>query len=69
MRRIFDVNFFGALYTSREAAKHMIPTGGGSIVLISSMSADVSSLSLELNRSLNINSVLDCQYTAASSSI
>lgn len=38
---LFDVNYFGAFYTAREAAKYMIPNGGGSIVLIGSMSADV----------------------------
>ncbi|KAH8116024.1 NAD(P)-binding protein [Phellopilus nigrolimitatus] len=39
-RLLFDVNYHGAFYTAREAARHMIPAGGGSIVLISSMSAD-----------------------------
>ncbi|PAV20397.1 d-arabinitol dehydrogenase [Pyrrhoderma noxium] len=40
-RLLFDVNYHGAFYTAREAAKYMIPQGGGSILLISSMSADV----------------------------
>ncbi|THH07879.1 hypothetical protein EW145_g3069 [Phellinidium pouzarii] len=41
IRRLFDVNFYGAFYTAREAARHMVANGGGSIVLISSMSADI----------------------------
>ncbi|KAL5492751.1 hypothetical protein ACEPAI_4198 [Sanghuangporus weigelae] len=38
---LFDVNYHGAFFTARAAAKRMIPNGGGSVVLISSMSADV----------------------------
>ncbi|KAI5120606.1 hypothetical protein M0805_008082 [Coniferiporia weirii] len=41
MRRLFDVNFYGAFYTAREAARYMLKNGVGSIVLISSMSADI----------------------------
>jgi len=41
-RKLFDVNVHGAYLTAREAAKIMIPNGGGSIVLIASMSASVS---------------------------
>ncbi|EJD00132.1 NAD-binding protein [Fomitiporia mediterranea MF3/22] len=38
---LFDVNYHGAFFTARESAKYMIPNGGGSIVLIASMSADI----------------------------
>lgn len=41
MKRLYDINVHGAFFTAREAAKHMIPSGGGSIVLVSSMSAQV----------------------------
>jgi len=40
-RRLFDVNVHGVFFTAREAARNMIPNGGGSIVLISSMSANI----------------------------
>ena len=43
-KRLFDINVNGAFFTAREAAKHMIPAGGGSIVLVSSMSASVSAV-------------------------
>ncbi|KAL5536582.1 hypothetical protein ACEPAF_404 [Sanghuangporus sanghuang] len=38
---LFDVNYHGAFFTARASAKRMIPNGGGSIVLISSMSAGI----------------------------
>jgi len=38
---LFDVNVHGAFYTAREAARYMIPAGGGSIILVASMSAVV----------------------------
>ncbi|KAL4265313.1 NAD(P)-binding domain superfamily protein [Pleurotus pulmonarius] len=41
MRKLMDVNVHGAFFTAREAAKIMIPQGSGSIVLISSMSANI----------------------------
>jgi NAD(P)-dependent dehydrogenase (short-subunit alcohol dehydrogenase family) len=41
VKRLFDVNVHGVFYTPREAARHMIPQGGGSIILISSMSANI----------------------------
>jgi len=41
-RKLFDINVHGAYLTAREAAKIMIPNGGGSIILIASMSASVS---------------------------
>ncbi|KLO19230.1 NAD(P)-binding protein [Schizopora paradoxa] len=41
IKRLYDINVHGAFYTAREAAKHMIPRGSGSIVLVSSMSATV----------------------------
>jgi len=40
-KRLFDVNVHGVFYTAREAARNMIPNGGGSIILISSMSANI----------------------------
>jgi NAD(P)-dependent dehydrogenase (short-subunit alcohol dehydrogenase family) len=47
-KKLFDINVHGAYLTAREAAKIMIPNGGGSIILIASMSASAS-----LIRSLN----------------
>jgi len=41
VRRLFDVNVHGVFYTAREAARNMIPNGGGSIILIASMSANI----------------------------
>jgi len=41
VKRLFDINVHGVFYTAREAARHMIPQGGGSIILISSMSANI----------------------------
>jgi NAD(P)-dependent dehydrogenase (short-subunit alcohol dehydrogenase family) len=41
MKQLYDINVHGSFYTAREAAKHMIPQRGGSIVLIASMSATV----------------------------
>ncbi|KAF9013937.1 NAD-binding protein [Cyathus striatus] len=41
IKRLFDVNVHGAFFTAREAARSMIPNGGGSIVLIASMSANI----------------------------
>lgn len=38
---LFDVNVHGAFYTAREAARYMIPNGGGSIVLVASMSGTI----------------------------
>ncbi|EDR14884.1 uncharacterized protein LACBIDRAFT_306098 [Laccaria bicolor S238N-H82] len=45
VKRLYDVNVHGVFFTAREAARHMIPQGGGSIILVSSMSANVSSSS------------------------
>ncbi len=42
IKRLYDINVHGAFFTAREAARHMIPMGGGSIVLVASMSANVS---------------------------
>ena len=42
MKHLYDVNVHAVFYTAREAAKYMIPHGGGSIVLVASISADVS---------------------------
>ena len=41
MKRLFDINVHGVFYTAREAARLMIPQGAGSIILVSSMSANV----------------------------
>ncbi|KDR81725.1 hypothetical protein GALMADRAFT_239883 [Galerina marginata CBS 339.88] len=41
VKRLFDINVHGVFFTAREAARHMIPHGGGSIILISSMSANI----------------------------
>lgn len=42
IKRLYDINVHGSFFTAREAARRMIPDGGGSIVLVSSMSAQVS---------------------------
>ncbi|KAG6333578.1 hypothetical protein ID866_5507 [Astraeus odoratus] len=41
IKRLYDINVHGAFFTARQAAKHMIPQGGGSIVLVASMSATI----------------------------
>ncbi|KAI9465966.1 hypothetical protein BJY52DRAFT_1112030 [Lactarius psammicola] len=41
IKRLYDINVHGAFFTAREAAKYMIPQGGGSIILVASMSADI----------------------------
>jgi len=41
IQRLYDINVHGAFFTAREAARHMIPIGGGSIVLVASMSANI----------------------------
>ncbi|CAA7271597.1 unnamed protein product [Cyclocybe aegerita] len=41
VKRLYDVNVHGVFYTAREGARNMIPNGGGSIILISSMSANI----------------------------
>ncbi|KAF8798123.1 NAD(P)-binding protein [Phlegmacium glaucopus] len=41
MKRLYDINVHGVFYTAREAARLMIPQGGGSIILVSSMSANI----------------------------
>lgn len=41
IKRLYDINVHGAFFTAREAARHMIPQGGGSIILIASMSANI----------------------------
>jgi NAD(P)-dependent dehydrogenase (short-subunit alcohol dehydrogenase family) len=42
VKLLYDINVHGVFYTAREAAKLMIPRGTGSIILVSSMSANVS---------------------------
>jgi NAD(P)-dependent dehydrogenase (short-subunit alcohol dehydrogenase family) len=41
IKYLYDLNVHGVFYTAREAAKYMIPHGGGSIVLVASISADI----------------------------
>ncbi|PAV23838.1 d-arabinitol dehydrogenase [Pyrrhoderma noxium] len=41
IKRLYDINVHGAFFTAREAARRMIPDGGGSIVLVASMSAQI----------------------------
>ena len=41
IKRLYDINVHGAFFTAREAARNMIPQGGGSVVLVASMSANV----------------------------
>ncbi|KAJ3722776.1 hypothetical protein DFJ43DRAFT_1003877 [Lentinula guzmanii] len=41
IKRLYDINVHGAFFTAREAARNMIPQGGGSIVLVASMSANI----------------------------
>jgi len=41
IKRLYDINVHGAFYTAREAARNMIPQGGGSITLVASMSANI----------------------------
>ncbi|KAJ7685576.1 hypothetical protein DFH06DRAFT_46760 [Mycena polygramma] len=41
IKKLYDINVHGAFFTAREAARNMIPQGGGSIVLVSSMSANI----------------------------
>lgn len=41
MKRLYDVNVHGCYFTAREAATHMVNQGGGSIILIASMSANI----------------------------
>ncbi|KAF7295562.1 NAD-P-binding protein [Mycena indigotica] len=41
LKRLYDINVHGAFFTAREAAKAMIPQGGGAVVLIASMSANI----------------------------
>lgn len=43
IRRLYDINVHGAIFTAREAAKYMIPQGGGCIILVASLSANVCS--------------------------
>ena len=40
-RHIFQVNMDGVFWTFREAVNHMVPRGAGSLVVTSSISADV----------------------------
>ena len=55
IKHLYDINVHGAFFTAREAAWNMIPQGGGSIVLVASMSANVSAILLSLRLSFNIH--------------
>ena len=52
---LYDINVHGAFFTAWEAAQNMIPQGGGSIVFVASMSANVSTILLSLWPSFNIH--------------
>ncbi|KAK7038114.1 NAD-P-binding protein [Favolaschia claudopus] len=41
IKKLYDINVHGSFFTAREAARNMIPNGGGSIVLVASMSANI----------------------------
>jgi NAD(P)-dependent dehydrogenase (short-subunit alcohol dehydrogenase family) len=41
IKALYDINVHGVFYTAREAAKYMIPHGGGSIVLVASISSQI----------------------------
>jgi len=41
IKRLYDINVHGSFFTAREAARNMIPRGGGSIILVASMSANI----------------------------
>lgn len=45
---LFGINVFGAFYCAREAAKHMVGQGGGSITLVGSMSGTVRGAFMQL---------------------
>ncbi|KAF5358467.1 hypothetical protein D9756_001457 [Leucocoprinus leucothites] len=44
IHRLFDINVHGVFFTAREAAKYMIKQGGGSVILVASMSANIVNL-------------------------
>ena len=52
---LYDININGAFFTAQEAAQNMIPQGEGSIVLVASMSANMSTILLSLRLSFNIH--------------
>ncbi|KAL1744354.1 hypothetical protein HDZ31DRAFT_38863 [Schizophyllum fasciatum] len=62
IKRLYDINVHGAFFTAREAARNMIPQGGGSIVLVASMSANVSHLIL-----FSVALVLTCIHRLSTS--
>ena len=72
IKRLYDINVHGAFFTAREAARNMIPQGGGSIVLVSSMSANVSGLVM-IVRYFLLNGMrtrwIDYQYSSASNAV
>jgi NAD(P)-dependent dehydrogenase (short-subunit alcohol dehydrogenase family) len=41
MKQLFDINVHGVFFTARESARIMAVNGGGSVVLIASMSAHI----------------------------
>ena len=52
---LYDINIHGAFFTAWEAARNMITQGGGSIVLVASMSTNMSTILLSLWLSFNIH--------------
>lgn len=42
MRRLIDVNFIGSIYCAQVAIKQMKQIGGGKIVFVSSVQAELS---------------------------
>lgn len=69
MKLLYDINVHGAWFTAREAARHMIAGGGGSIVLVASMSANVRrfrflAITIEVNSDVKFNSKSDCEHPA-----
>ena len=63
IKRLYDINVHAAFFTAREAARNMIPGGGGSIVLVSSMSANVSNYFIRCSATLPLDlaSPSNCQ--------
>jgi hypothetical protein len=67
IKRLYDINVHGAFFTAREAARNMIPQGGGSVILVASMSANARTILCK--RSLGHYSdvpFLDCQHPTGS---
>lgn len=67
-KRMFEINTQGVFYTAREGARCMIEKGnGGSIILVSSMSAGVRWRGLTHPRGIAevlLGHVIDCQHSS-----